>query len=72
MRDRFIALEDRFYRDVLGFEVIHTSGEGDDVDWVLLKLGGANLMLNARFEAHARPDLALAKPDPVRNQIRCC
>ncbi|GGB18574.1 VOC family protein [Mucilaginibacter rubeus] len=31
-----------FYRDVLGFEIVQASGEGDDVDWVLLKLNGIN------------------------------
>ncbi len=33
-----------FYRDILGFEVIQSSGQGNDVDWVLLKLNDVDLM----------------------------
>ena len=51
-----------FYRDVLGFEKKMSSGEGDDVDWVLLELHGAILMLNTAYEKENRP----AKPDPTR------
>ena len=40
-----------FYRDVLGFEVVQSAG----VDWAMLRLGGAGLMLNTRYEAHERP-----------------
>jgi catechol 2,3-dioxygenase-like lactoylglutathione lyase family enzyme len=35
-----------FYRDILGFEVVNTSGPGDDVGWALLRLNGVELMLN--------------------------
>jgi glyoxylase I family protein len=28
----------RFYRDMLGFQVAYSSGDGDDVDWVMLRL----------------------------------
>ena len=40
----------RFYRDVLGFEIVDTShpGAGDRVDWCYLRLDSAELMLNAR------------------------
>jgi glyoxylase I family protein len=42
----------RFYRDVLGFEVVSTSpplGE-DRFHWAMLRLGGAELMLNTAYE----------------------
>jgi glyoxylase I family protein len=55
----------RFYRDVLGFEVIATSPIlGDDYfHWALLRLGGAQFMLNTNFESNQdRP----AKPDRAR------
>jgi len=51
-----------FYRDVLGFEVLQASGEGDDVDWVLLKLNSIELMLNTAYEKSNRP----ADPDEQR------
>ena len=51
-----------FYRDVLGFSVISSSGEGDDVDWVLLQLENAQFMLNTAYEKAHRP----AEPDPTR------
>ena len=56
----------RFYRDVLGFEVENTSkvlsDNPDDVNWAMLKLNGATLMLNTAYEPESRP----AKPDPSR------
>lgn len=54
----------RFYRDVLGFEVVATSDDdaGDDVDWCYLRLGKTELMLNGMYEAHERPPL----PDKAR------
>jgi catechol 2,3-dioxygenase-like lactoylglutathione lyase family enzyme len=51
-----------FYRDVLGFEVVQASGEGDDVDWVLLKLNSIELMLNTAYEKPDRPP----EPDEQR------
>jgi uncharacterized glyoxalase superfamily protein PhnB len=51
-----------FYRDILGFKVIQSSGEGDDVDWVLLKLNDADIMLNTAYEKAMRP----ATPDLSR------
>ena len=54
----------RFYRDVLGFEVIQTShpGAGDRMDWCYLKVGKADLMLNAAYEEPERPPA----PDKTR------
>ena len=54
----------RFYRDVLGFEIVQTSPrEGDQFDWGLLRLNDANLMLNTAYEQDDRP----AEPDPARS-----
>ncbi|MES1159224.1 MAG: VOC family protein [Bacteroidota bacterium] len=52
----------RFYRDILGFTVQESSGQGDDVDWVLLKLNDFILMLNTAYERDSRP----SSPDPAR------
>jgi glyoxylase I family protein len=52
----------RFYRDVLGFEVVHTSDrEGDQFDWGLLRLGNAEVMLNTAYEQDDRPPAPDAK-----------
>jgi glyoxylase I family protein len=55
----------RFYRDVLGFEVMRTSpmlGE-DRFHWALLRLGDAELMLNTAYEFDSeRP----VEPDHAR------
>jgi glyoxylase I family protein len=51
-----------FYRDVLGFKVSATSEPGDNCNWALLKLNGAELMLNTAYEADRRP----AAPDSPR------
>lgn len=46
----------RFYRDVLGFEVVQTSErDGDQFDWGLLRLNDAELMLNTAYEQEHRP-----------------
>src|SRR5687768_1221444 len=45
----------RFYRDVLGFEVIATNDDDAGDDWCYLRLGKAELMLNAMYEAPERP-----------------
>ena len=46
----------RFYRDVLGFEVVTTSTpRGEHFDWALLRLSGVELMLNTAYEEDARP-----------------
>jgi catechol 2,3-dioxygenase-like lactoylglutathione lyase family enzyme len=54
----------RFYRNVLGFEVVRSSPprSPDDCDWVWLKLNDAELMLNTAFEFDSRPPA----PDPAR------
>jgi glyoxylase I family protein len=51
-----------FYRDLLGFELVETSGPGDDFDWGWLRLNSADLMLNTAYEREQRPP----KPDPAR------
>jgi len=46
----------RFYRDVLGFEVVTDSGNGDDSSWVWLRLNDVDLMLNDQYEpGHVPP-----------------
>jgi catechol 2,3-dioxygenase-like lactoylglutathione lyase family enzyme len=54
----------RFYRDVLGFELVQTTTprEGDQFDWGLLRLNDTELMLNTAYEGDERP----AAPDPAR------
>ena len=56
----------RFYRDVLGFELVQTSRKlsenTDDVNWAMLQLNGATLMLNTAYEPECRPPA----PDPGR------
>ena len=52
----------KFYRDILNFQVIQSSGKGDDADWVLLKLNDVEIMLNTAYEKGNRPD----KPDSTR------
>src|SRR6185503_2566773 len=42
----------RFYRDILGFAIVSTSGGGDESDWVWLQRGGVDLMLNTAYESH--------------------
>lgn len=51
-----------FYRDQLGFRIVAQDRPGDDCDWVLLRWGAAELMLNTAYEADDRPD----SPDIVR------
>lgn len=53
----------RFYRDVLGFEVVQTSPRaGDQFDWGLLRLGNAEVMLNTAYEQEFRP----SQPEATR------
>jgi glyoxylase I family protein len=52
----------RFYRDILGFEVVNTSRPGEHFDWALLKFRGVEIMLNTAYEADDRP----LAPDPAR------
>ena len=45
-----------FYRDVLGFEVVTNSGNGDDSSWIWLRHNGSDLMLNDQYEpGHVPP-----------------
>ncbi len=53
-----------FYRDQLGFEVKMSSGDGDEVDWILLAHSGIELMLNTAYEKAYRPE----QPDPQRTK----
>jgi glyoxylase I family protein len=53
----------RFYRDVLGFEIVQTTErDGDRFDWGLLRLNEVEVMLNTLYEQDERP----AQPDPAR------
>ncbi|MFO0950498.1 MAG: VOC family protein [Isosphaeraceae bacterium] len=52
----------RFYRDVLGFEVVQRSQPADDCGWAWLRAGDAEIMLNTAYEAEHRPP----EPDPAR------
>jgi len=54
----------RFYRDVLGFEIVQTTTprDGDQFDWGLLRLNQTEVMLNTPYEEDERP----ATPDPAR------
>lgn len=51
-----------FYRDVMGFEVISEVPADNRCDWVWLKSGESELMLNTAYEAGNRP----TAPDPIR------
>lgn len=49
-----------FYRDILGFAIVSSSdeieaAEGRYFHWALLRLGGAELMLNTAYDANERP-----------------
>ena len=56
----------RFYRDLLGFKVLSSSkaisANPDDVNWVLLQLSNAEIMLNTAYD----PDDVPEAPDPGR------
>lgn len=54
----------RFYRDVLGFEIVQTTTprRGDQFDWGLLRLNDTQIMLNTAYEQDERP----AQADPAR------
>jgi glyoxylase I family protein len=53
----------KFYCDGLGFQIAGNDGKtAPHFDWVLLRLNGAELMLNTAYEADQRPP----KPDPAR------
>lgn len=52
-----------FYREVLGFEVVHSAPPGDEWDWVMLRRQGVELMLNTAYEKPSRPP----SPDAERS-----
>src|SRR5512132_3659022 len=54
----------RFYRDILGFEIVQTTTprDGDQFDWGLLRLNNTELMLNTAYEQDHRPP----QPDAAR------
>jgi glyoxylase I family protein len=53
----------KFYCEGLGFEMVATDGKpAPDLDWVLLRLNGFELMLNTAYERDHRPPA----PDPAR------
>jgi len=51
-----------FYTEILEFEILDKSDPGEIYDWVWLRRGGLDLMLNTLYEAADRP----AAPDPSR------
>jgi glyoxylase I family protein len=53
-----------FYCDVLGFEIVMTDNNtvAPNHNWVWLRLGGADLMLNTAYEYESRP----STPDRLR------
>ncbi|HEX6279845.1 MAG TPA: VOC family protein [Pyrinomonadaceae bacterium] len=53
-----------FYRDLLGFEVVSDSGDGDDSSWVWIKKNDCHLMLNDQYEPGSVPD----SPPGARNE----
>lgn len=50
-----------FYRDVLGFEVVMDSGDGDNSSWVWVKKDGCHLMLNDQYEPGSEPETPLVE-----------
>jgi uncharacterized glyoxalase superfamily protein PhnB len=59
----------RFYRDLLGFQVISASPEVDTREgrfshWMWLQRGAAQIMLNTQFDSNERPQTA----DPSRSE----
>ncbi len=52
----------RFYRDVLGFDVVNQSQPGDNFGWCLLRFRGVEVMLNTAYDDDQRPPA----PDPAR------
>jgi hypothetical protein len=51
-----------FYHDLLGFELVNQSRDGEEFDWSLLSRGGAEIMLNTMYESGRRP----SQPDANR------
>ena len=59
----------RFYRDVLGFEIVQTDTNttAPNHNWVWLRLNDIDLMLNTAYEYDKRPSAA----DPRRLMMSC-
>jgi glyoxylase I family protein len=55
----------RFYRDLLGCEVVARSGPEDDCGWCWLRSNGVDLMLNTLYDKGKRP--AVVDPQRVKN-----
>ena len=53
-----------FYRDILGFEIMSDSGNGDESSWVWIRLNDADLMLNDQYEPGRVPE----GPPPERQK----
>ncbi len=51
-----------FWRDLLGFETVQSAGPEDDLGWVWLRRGTADVMLNTQYEMSDRPE----SKDPAR------
>jgi catechol 2,3-dioxygenase-like lactoylglutathione lyase family enzyme len=51
----------RFYRDLLGFELVNQSRDGEEFDWCLMSRSGAEVMLKM-YESEHRP----SQPDAKR------
>jgi catechol 2,3-dioxygenase-like lactoylglutathione lyase family enzyme len=51
-----------FYRDILGFEILSQSSQGEVFDWAMLGRGTMRLMVNTAYESEGRPDT----PEPQR------
>ena len=49
-----------FYREMLGFEVVQSYEPEGHLYWAMLRLGGAVVMLNAKYEDDERPSAAEA------------
>jgi len=50
-----------WYCDVLGFELVHKHEPEGHLHWAMLKLGGAVVMLNSKYEPENQP----AQPEPA-------
>ena len=53
-----------FYREILGFEIVSDSGNGDESSWVWIRLNNADLMLNDQYE----PGHVPGGPPPERQK----
>ena len=55
----------KFYRDILGFEVVQDAGAGDNSGGVMLTKTGVTLMLNTAYDDDERP----SAPNPAHQRI---